>query len=74
MRASIETAPEFYGRVDGDMAATRGYVFNATGAFERRVALSRLSEDERAAYIAAYNEAFNLECLLQLSSAETEVS
>lgn len=71
MTPTIETAPQLFGRVDGDVAALTGKPQDAVAAFNRRIVSSRLREAERAEYAAAYNEAYELECVLQLSIAET---
>jgi len=70
MNLTIETAPQHYGRVDGDRDATDDRPQDSASAFNRRAAVSRLHESERAEYAEAYNEAYELECQLQVAAAE----
>ena len=70
MKPTIETISKFYGRVDGDKDAMRDQPQDSAAAFDRRAAASRLTEDERAEYAEAYNEAYELECQLQVAAAE----
>jgi hypothetical protein len=71
MRATIETAPQRYGRIDGDVDASNGKSSDSTTAFVRRMSRSRLREEEKAEYSEAYNEAYELECKLRIAHAET---
>ncbi len=70
MKPTIESAPQLYGRIDGDMHARLCRQQDAVGAFNRRLVLSRLDESERAEYAESYNDAYELECRLQLAGME----
>jgi hypothetical protein len=71
MRATIESPAERCGRLDGDVDAMVRKPMDAVAAFARRSFLSRLREDEFLAYAAAYNEAYETECLLQIDYSKT---
>jgi hypothetical protein len=65
------TAPQHYGRVDGGVDALIGKPMDSITAFNRRMAISPINEDDRNEYVEAYNEAYEFECKLQRDHAKT---